>query len=48
LNNISLKGKKKQKYLWVDSKIFNNENQKYEDYLKEFIDVEGCISVDGM
>lgn len=37
LSTFSLKGKSKQIFRWVDPKIFNAENQKYENYLKTYI-----------
>lgn len=37
LSTFSLKGKSKQLFRWIDPKIFNAENQKYENYLKKSI-----------
>ncbi len=49
LTNIALKGQRKQKYFWVDPKIFNGENQKYLNFLEKNVDIEGYSSVtDGL
>lgn len=39
LNKISLQPSDHQLYFWVDPKIFNSENQKYESFLKKHMDL---------
>lgn len=36
-----------KKYIWIDPKIYNSQNQKYLAILKEFIQVDAFTTVEG-
>lgn len=48
LENISFKNKNSSMFFWVDPKIYNSENKKYEKYLNKFFDIEGLSSVESL
>ena len=48
LENISLKKKNSSVFFWVDPKIYNSENKKYEKYLNKYFDIEGLSSVQSL
>jgi hypothetical protein len=34
-------------HFWIDPKIFSGENQKYENFFKQTLDLEGFSSLEG-
>lgn len=36
-----------KKYIWIDPKIYNSQNQKYLAVLKDFIQIESSTTVEG-
>lgn len=45
---ISLKDITGNVYYWVDPKFYSPDNMKYYEFLKEFYEIKGFTSVDGM
>lgn len=48
LSSISLRNKTSYLYFWVDPKIYNSENAKYERYLGQYFELEGLSSVESL
>ena len=48
MQEVTLQPKNRQLYYWIDPKIFNSENQKYETYLKKYLELDTFSSVEGL